>query len=331
MGRTSVRAVLAALALLCGASMIHGADDSLTIPPLPRAVSGLGAIVSDGWVYVYGGHSGKTHEYSTETVLGTFHRINLKDPKAWEELPGGPILQGMNLAAHGGKIYRAGGMQPRNKPGEKADNHSLAEVASYDPATKKWEKLPPLPEPRSSHDVVVLGDTLYVVGGWTMASGEQPTWLKTMLTLDLSAKKPAWKAIEQPFERRALTAAAHDGKLYVLGGLTEKGISGRVDIYDPASGKWSTGPEVPEAGTHGFGPAACSAGGTLYLLIGDGNVFALNARGDGWEKRFTIKVPRIVGRLVTDGRHLIVVGGAGKEGNVAAVEVLTLPAGKATP
>src|SRR5688500_5501399 len=88
-------------------------------PPVPRAVSSFGAAVSDGWLYVYGGHCARTHQYSTEAVVGTFHRLKLSNPKAWEELPGGPPLQGLALVAHGGKIYRVGGMQPRNKPGEK--------------------------------------------------------------------------------------------------------------------------------------------------------------------------------------------------------------------
>ncbi len=64
-------------------------------PPLPVAVSSFGAAVADGWLYVYGGHSGKTHEYSTEDVAGTFYRLNLADPRAWEALPGGPKLQGL--------------------------------------------------------------------------------------------------------------------------------------------------------------------------------------------------------------------------------------------
>src|SRR5262249_9389231 len=110
-------------------------------PALPRAVSSFGAAVADGWLYVYGGHGAKTHQYSTEAVLGTFHRLKLSDPRAWEELPGGPAIQGLALVAHKGKLYRLGGMQPLNKPGEKADNHSLASCACFDPATKKWEKL----------------------------------------------------------------------------------------------------------------------------------------------------------------------------------------------
>ena len=89
---------------------------------LPEATSSFGAVACDGYVYVYGGHIARTHSYHTEAVSGRFHRLKLEAGAKWEELPGGPGLQGMNLAAHGGKVYRVGGMQPRNKVGEKADN-----------------------------------------------------------------------------------------------------------------------------------------------------------------------------------------------------------------
>ena len=39
-------------------------------PPLPTPVTSFGAAVSDGFVYVYGGHSGKPHSYSSATTLG---------------------------------------------------------------------------------------------------------------------------------------------------------------------------------------------------------------------------------------------------------------------
>jgi hypothetical protein len=105
---------------------------------LPQATSSFGAVESEGWLYVYGGHISPTHSYSTEAVSGRFNRLNLSSGK-WEELPGGPPLQGMNLTVHAGKIYRVGGMAPRNKPGDAADNHSTAECARFDPATGKWE------------------------------------------------------------------------------------------------------------------------------------------------------------------------------------------------
>ena len=38
----------------------------------------------DGYLYLYGGHAGKTHSYDTATVLGTFHRLKL-DGGTWRE------------------------------------------------------------------------------------------------------------------------------------------------------------------------------------------------------------------------------------------------------
>lgn len=298
---------------------------------LPQAASSFGAAGVGDWLYVYGGHVAKVHTYSTEAVTGRFHRLNMADGKTWEELPGGPALQGMNLVAHGGKVYRVGGMQPRNKPGDKADNFSVADCARFDPAANAWEPLPPLPEPRSSHDVVAVGDTLVVVGGWDMrgrAGGNH--WTNTILTLDLTADRLAWKAAEQPFARRALIAAAHGGRVYVLGGLDEDAaVVRRVDVYDPATGAWSEGPEIPAAAgalKHmGFAPAACSAGGRLYLSVADGALLRLDAAGRAWEK-VGQATPRIVHRLVSHGPKLLVIGGAAKGDNLDSIEAVTVPA-----
>jgi N-acetylneuraminic acid mutarotase len=293
-------------------------------PPLPEAVSSFGGIVSDGFLYVYGGHTGKAHTYSTATASGKFHRLDLKNSKAWEQLPAGPPLQGMNLAAHAGKIYRVGGMQPRNAPGEPADNHSVADVSCYDPAAKAWTALLKLPEPRSSHDAVVLDGKLYVVGGWTMNGRDQKSdWLKTVLVMDLTSKSPEWSKVEQPFQRRALCVAGHNGKLYVIGGMNEKGaITKLVDIYDPKANKWSKGTPLPGDEGNGFSPAACTLGRRLYVSVADGVVYRLDAK-NAWERIGGIDAGRIVARLVpaASGR-LLVLGGAGTKVNPAEIAVV---------
>jgi N-acetylneuraminic acid mutarotase len=294
-------------------------------PPLPAAVSSLGAVVCDGHLYVYGGHAGKTHSYDTKAVLGTFHRLKLDGGTKWEELPGGTILQGMNLATHGGKVYRVGGMQPRNEPGSPADNHSVADAAVFDPKTGKWEKLPSLPQGRSSHDVLVAKDTLVVVGGWTQkGAGEKSEWLDTALTLDLAAAKPEWKAVKQPFQRRALTATAVGTKVYVLGGLdaTANALN-RVEIYDLASGKWSTGPDFP-GGRVGFSPAANTVNGRLILNTSEGTVYRLTEDGTAWEKVGAAATKRMVARLLPHGSSALLVGGASRNGNIGKLEVLTI-------
>ena len=292
---------------------------------LPEATSSFGAVASDGYLYVYGGHVARTHTYHTRAVSGRFHRLKLSPGAAWEELPGGPGLQGMNLAAHKGKVYRVGGMEPRNKQGEKADNYSIADCARFDPATMRWESLPPLPEPRSSHDVVVVGDKLLVIGGWNMkghAGGND--WLDTMLALDLDADTLAWKSLKQPFERRALIAAVRGNSVFVVGGFNEDSEPLLdVEIYDVAAEKWTSGPKLPGGDRNGFAPAACAHGGSVYASVADGSLFRLGASGDHWEKVATA-TPRIVHRLVPDGAQILICGGAAKGDNLDLVEAVTV-------
>jgi hypothetical protein len=54
--------------------------ESRNYASLPRAVSSFGAAVADDWLYVYGGHCAAPHQYSTEAVVGTIHRIKLSNP-----------------------------------------------------------------------------------------------------------------------------------------------------------------------------------------------------------------------------------------------------------
>lgn len=303
------------------------AAKSPSLPPLPKAVASFGAVECDGFLYVYGGHAGKTHNYDTEAVLGTFHRLKLDGGTAWESLPGGPIAQGMNLVARGGKVYRVGGMQPRNKKGEPADNHSLASCARFDPKTRKWEDLPDMPAGRSSHDVVVVGDKLVVVGGWQVkGKGEKSVWHDTTLILDLSAKEPKWQSVPQPFQRRALTATAVGSKVYVLGGLGAEGKP--TDVFDAETKKWSTAAALPLEGKKAmsFSPAAATVNGRVIVNTVAGPVYRLTADGEAWEKVGGAEVPRMVARLIPAGPSaVLLVGGASPgEGNVDDIEVVKL-------
>ncbi|MCL4851666.1 MAG: hypothetical protein KJZ78_09825 [Bryobacteraceae bacterium] len=270
-------------------------------------------------MYVYGGHIAATHSYSTESVSGRFSRLNLAS-RQWEDLPPGPGLQGMNLTAHNGRIYRIGGMAPRNKPGEPADNHSTSECARYDPATKKWEALPPLPQARSSHDVVVIGNQMIVTGGWTLAGSKQE-WADTLVTMDLSEPKLEWKSAPQPFRRRALIAAAFQEKLYVIGGINDKDqIEPKVSIYDPKAGTWSEGPALPE-NVMAFAPAATVHDGSLYVSVSDGTLFRLD--GSQWEKAGKA-TGRVAHRLVSHKDGILVIGGAARRKNFDLIELVSI-------
>jgi len=121
--------------------------------------------------------------------------------------------------------------------------------------------------------------------------------------------------------------------VYVVGGLTEKkGSVTRVDIYDPESGKWSQGVDLPGgSGSHvGFAPAVCVLNGRLYASGNNGKVLRLDEKQKKWEHVATQAVQRFVHRIVPGPRgQILVVGGSAREGDARAVEVIT-PAGKRT-
>jgi N-acetylneuraminic acid mutarotase len=294
-----------------------GVDTSSPSSPfalLPEAVNSFGGAVAGDWLYVYSGHTGETHKYHRGTTTPHFRRLNLKDRTTWEELPPGPALQGVTLMAHGGKLYRIGGMSAHNAQGEANDLRSVADFARFDPDAKTWTDLPPLPAPRSTHDAVVVGDKIYVVGGWSMMGGDSSgaEFCEDALVYDLAKPDARWEPIpEPPFRRRALAVAENGGKLYVLGGLTEESsIAKSVDVFDIASGTWSSGPELPGGKLVGFAPSAFGVEGRLYVSGHDGLVHRLNAKGDGWEVAGKLVVPRLTHRLLPGiNGDLLAVGG----------------------
>ncbi len=210
---------------------------------LPELVTSFGGAIADGRLYVYGGHTGHAHAYSNKEQGHVLRRLKLDGKSQWEAVIEGPHLQGLALVAHDGNIYRIGGFSAKNAEGEEHDLWSTASVAKFDPKTEKWQDLPPLPEPRSSFDAAVLNDAIYVIGGWQLQGEGDTKWHKTAWKLDLSKTNPQWEPLPNPpFQRRALSVAAYDGKIYAIGGMQEEGgPTTRVDVFDPQTQKWSEG------------------------------------------------------------------------------------------
>ncbi|MEM7308772.1 MAG: kelch repeat-containing protein [Planctomycetota bacterium] len=305
-------------------------------PEYPLAVSSHGAAFSDGYLYVYGGHAGITHRYSTETTSGRFFRWGPSRFGAndWEELDSDVHVQGMGLVAHRGALYRVGGARPRNAPGEKHDMRSVGSCSVYRPENGEWESFTELPAPRSSFDAVVWNDTLIVTGGWEMrGEGEQPVWSDTTLMLDLNQPDAEWRTVQQPFERRALGCSVVGDKLYVVGGLTQDGDVERfVDVLDLNTLEWSHGPELPGGRMNGFTPAICSFGGDLWASPADGKLYRMSADGTAWDVLGELEHSRFVHRMVPiDERTLAVLGGASMEGNRKSVELIEIRGATALP
>lgn len=302
------------------------------LPPIPQPATSFGAAIADGWLYTYGGNTGKAHEFNRDCVKGDFFRLKLPAGEAWEKLPGGLALLSSSLVSYDGKVIRLGGMNARNEKGKKNDLHSTDEVMRYDPTAQKWEALPALPEPRSSHDAAIYEHILYVGGGWKLAGddgeGVHSKWHETLLTLDLRAPEKGWKSQLQPFQRRALATVAQGGRLWFIGGMDSHDEPSRaVDWFEPATGKWGKGPDLPDGTMAGFGIAAVEQGGQLYVSPLSGKVSKLSADGTKWEGTTKLNPARFFHRLLpmADGR-LVAVGGSNRKGHVTEIELVSLEA-----
>ena len=335
-GRAGLVLTLVLALLLATSRPASAQDDTLgrwRPPDLIDAVASFGAVGLDGALYVYGGHVGRVHAHSLENISPGFRRLVLAAGATWEELARGPRLQGAVLVSDGAAVYRVGGMTAANATvAEPAVLHSSRSVARYSAAADRWEALPDMPAGRSSHDAVVAGGVLYVVGGWDMRGpGHDSAWADTVLALDLKGAT-AWREIPAPFQRRALAAGARGGRVYALGGLSRgAGPVSTVDVLDRETGTWSKGPDLPRGSMLGFGAATASDGDRLFVGQADGQTYRLAEDGAAWEPVATLDQPRYMHRLIPVGTHLLAVGGAGREGHLATIEVVDIGASAREP
>lgn len=329
---------LTLLAFLLLTAMPLSAGDfkrPMPFPNLPEGISSFGAAVAGDHLYVFGGHVGRIPGNSQDSLSPHFVRLNLKTPDAaWETLPMQNSSQSPAILAWQGKIYRVGGLSFDNRQGEATVYHSLDEFSRFDPETKSWTNLPSLPKPRSSLDAAVVDGKVYVVGGWNLQGTNvmEAPWHEDALVYDLASDKGEWKPIAKPpFVKRALAVAAHDHKVWVLGGMTQSNqITSLVHAYDPKTDTWTEGPAVKgKSQFAAFALSAFGCGGKLCYTGSDGILYTLDEGKSEWVPEERLLYPRSFLRLVADeGSTLFAVAGISRSAYVPTVEAIDLAADK---
>ena len=123
---------------------------------------------------------------------------------------------------------------------------------------------------------------------------------------------------DAPFARLEMAVAAHDGRIWLAGGLSPFGEAlNDVEIYDPASDSWRDGPALPAAVHH----AALVSDGARLLLIGGylGSAFnrptdivlVLADGSEAWQPGPSLPEPRAAGAAAWDGARVVYAGGVG--------------------
>jgi N-acetylneuraminic acid mutarotase len=122
---------------------------------------------------------------------------------------------------------------------------------SYDPSTRSWRTVAPLPAALDHVQSVELNGLVYYVGGllgWPSPASRE------VYVYNPSTDRVTTAATMLPGRRRGASAiAVHDGKIYVAGGLHAGVAVPWFDVYDPATNTWATLPDMPEARDHFHG------------------------------------------------------------------------------
>lgn len=133
---------------------------------------------------------------------------------------------------------------------------------------------------------------------------------------------------------RAVSAAA-GSRLFVIGGLTDDGVSGRVQVFDPKSTAWSPGADMPMPV---YGAQGAAVGSKIYVCGGwtaadkdslTGRVQVLDAESGSWSEGPALPTPVAEGTAAAvDGRLYVISGWCGDGEISAAVQILDPESGE---
>ena len=133
----------------------------------------------------------------------------------------------------------------------------LTSVEAYTPTG--WTPLPPLPHAANRATACVLNGRLYVMGG---------IFCNKLQVLEMSEENEfTWTVkADLPAARYGAASAAHESKIWLMGGRVDYVESSSVLIYDIDTDSWGTGPAaLPRASSEA---RATTMNGELYITGG---------------------------------------------------------------
>lgn len=221
----------------------------------------------------------------------------------------------------GDEIVIAGGMAPAGRAVNPQDRTGI-----YEPAADRWREGPRLPFPRHHPALATAGGKAYAFGGFRVSDAGSWVAIRDALRLD-----EAWTPVPPMPRLQCETVALGLGEqIHIVSGRAPRGSAnaawqdqGDIDlhqVFEPASGRWTTARPCPEARNSAAGAVI---DGRLYLAggrrVGEGNSARLDRydpKTDAWE---TLRpMPKGAGGLAgaAAGGKLYVFGGEGGPGMI---------------
>jgi N-acetylneuraminic acid mutarotase len=203
--------------------------------------------------------------------------VEIFDPvsRTWRTGATPPVeMHHFQAVEYEGRIYALGALTGR-WPAEPP----IPTVYVYDPATDHWSEGPAIPADRrrGAAGVVVHDGLIYVVAG--IQNGHTDGHVAWLDAFD--PRTGEWRRLaDAPRPRDHFHAAVIDGRLYAAGGRLSSAQPGEgfvhtipeVDVYDFASGAWTTLPPASNIPTPRAGSATGVLEGHLVVLGGESGV-----------------------------------------------------------
>jgi N-acetylneuraminic acid mutarotase len=251
-GGTLAHVFLGVLLILAPAARPHAQASSEQVwtssAPMPTPRSELAAAALRNRIYAAGGIA----QFGTTAAFEAYDA----EHDSWEGLPDLPeALHHLAAAATRDRVYIAGGYT------DLTFSAMSRRAFAYDPEARTWAAIADLPAPRAAHAMAVVAGKLYVVGG--VGPESDHVWVYDPTT-------DRWDGLGAPLptRREHLAAAALDDKLLVVGGRWgDAGNLATLETYDPATGRWTRGPDMPTARS---GLTAGALAGRLHVTGGEG-------------------------------------------------------------
>ena len=271
----------------------------------PRA--GLSVVSLDGRVYAAGGAGLTAPRMEFESY----------DPEIdhWfseTSLPSG--LERFGMAALNDRIYAAGGYA--------MGDFGVAPSSlmwSWSPEGGVWQSEVAMPGPKADLTLAALDGQLFAMGG---SRDDNSIYV-------FDPEETAWTTIEAPegVSRRGAASVVVGSRIYILGGQSSEGSSSRVDIFEPETGIWSRGPDLPEARV---GLAAALYQGQIHIFGGRGDDqrttlnshFSLLPGDENWNPETDLLSPRTAAGATALESGIYVVGGGSGGGFFAPFTAL---------
>ncbi|MEP3479804.1 MAG: galactose oxidase [Fuerstiella sp.] len=139
-----------------------------------------------------------------------------------------------------GKLYLIGGRR-------------INPVDRFDPATNTWTRHSVTPLELHHFQAVAIGDAIYLVGAMTGKFPNEVPLEKVIVYYPNEDRFEYGHTIPQSRRRGAAGAAVYDGKIYIVGGITnghQDGFQPWLDCYDPKTGDWTVLEDAAHARDH---------------------------------------------------------------------------------